>query len=75
MSGRVNNMEMYILVISLWGFNGTEWEYVGNQAVYQQPMYEDGCEEMIEDFTKYESNEFYRISLDCKSAGDVKGNI
>ena len=29
---------LYVLIISLWGYTGTEWVYVGNQIVYQEPM-------------------------------------
>tara|TARA_R100001015_G_C4634562_1_gene201299 strand:- start:3593 stop:3805 length:213 start_codon:yes stop_codon:yes gene_type:complete len=65
-------MNLFVLVISLWGFTGTEWQYVGNQIVYQEPMSKEQCEEMTKHFAKYEYNEFYRMSLQCVSADDDK---
>ena len=26
------------MIMSLWGYDGTEWVYVGNQYVNQEPM-------------------------------------
>jgi len=42
-------MKEFMLVISMWGNTGTEWEYIGNQMVLQQPMTEAQCEYMIQD--------------------------
>lgn len=61
-------MNIFILVISIWGYTGTEWEYIGNQAVYQKPMTRVECKSVINNWKKFEDNEFYRISLDCISA-------
>lgn len=66
-------MDLFVLVIGLWGFTGTEWQYVGNQIVYQEPMSKEQCEEMTKHFVKYEYNEFYRMSLDCYPTINYKG--
>ena len=34
----------YVLVISMWGNTGQNWQYIGNQIVLQQPMTLDQCE-------------------------------
>ena len=56
---------LFVLIISLWGFTGAEWVYVGNQIVYQEPMTKQECEVMAENWSKYELNEFYRMSIEC----------
>ena len=50
---------LYVLIISLWGFTGAEWVYVGNQIVYQEPMTKQECEVMADNWSKYELNEFW----------------
>ena len=52
----------YILVITMWGHTGIEWQYIGNQIALQQEMTEEQCLYLIaEDMWKatYE-NEFYQ---------------
>ena len=56
---------LYILIISLWGFTGSDWVYVGNQIVYQEPLTKQECEIMADSWTKFELNEFYRLSIEC----------
>ena len=59
--------KVFMLVISMWGNTGTEWEYIGNQMVLQQPMTKEQCEYMIADdqwATHYE-NEYYRMLPQC----------
>ena len=57
---------LYVLVISLWGLTAQgEWVYVGNQIVYQEPMTKEQCEVMADNWSKYELNEFYRMSIEC----------
>ena len=41
---------LYVLIISLWGYTGTEWVYVGNQIVYQEPMTKEQCEVMADNW-------------------------
>ena len=58
-------ISLYILIISLWGFTGSDWVYVGNQIVYQEPLTKQECETMADSWTKFELNEFYRLSIEC----------
>jgi hypothetical protein len=60
-------IETFVLVISMWGNNGSEWLYIGNQMSLQQEMTEEQClylidEEMWE--TTYD-NEHYRMLAQC----------
>ena len=32
----IRMIKIYLLVVSLWGFNGSAWVYTGNQMVYQE---------------------------------------
>ena len=60
--------QLFVLVISLWGFDGNEWVYVGNQIVLNEPMIKEECMEIIEDWSWHEQNEFYRFSIECHEA-------
>lgn len=60
-------MKEFMLVISMWGNTGSEWEYIGNQMVLQQPMTESQCEYMIQEdmwAASYE-NEYYMMVAQC----------
>ena len=58
---------IFVLVISMWGNNGTEWEYIGNQMVLNQDMTKAQCEYMANDeqWTRFNNNEYYNMQLDC----------
>ena len=64
----INNI--FVLVISIWGFDGDEWLYVGNQIVLNQDMTEQQCHEMADNWSWWETNEYYRFSIECHSKGD-----
>ena len=50
-------MKVFLLVISLWGFNGDGWVYTGNQLVLQQKFNElSECEELGRKFLKFDMN-------------------
>ena len=57
--------QLFVLVISLWGFDGNEWVYVGNQIVLNEPMIKEECMEIRENWSWHEQNEFYRFSIEC----------
>tara|TARA_R110001592_G_scaffold20761_5_gene83844 strand:- start:4300 stop:4524 length:225 start_codon:yes stop_codon:yes gene_type:complete len=59
--------KVFLLVISMWGNTGTEWEYIGNQIVLQEPMTEKQCQYIIKDdkwAATYE-NEYYMMKTQC----------
>ena len=35
--------KLFVLVVSLWGNNGTDWIYIGNQYVLNEPIPIDRC--------------------------------
>ena len=37
-------IKTFILVVSLWGYNGSAWVYTGNQMVLKEPMPKEQCE-------------------------------
>jgi|9_EtaG_2_1085328.scaffolds.fasta_scaffold73139_3 hypothetical protein len=58
---------LYILVISMWGHTGTNWEYIGNQIALQQPMTQSQCEYLIDKDmweTSYD-NKYYQLRAHC----------
>jgi len=57
--------KVFILVISLWGYNGTEWVYVGNQMALQQPMAKEQCLDLAAKWQKHELNVYFRFSIEC----------
>jgi len=57
--------KVFILVISLWGYNGTEWVYVGNQMALQQPMAKEECLDLAANWSKHELNTYFRFSIEC----------
>lgn len=67
-------MREFILVISMWGFNGMEWEYIGNQYVNQNMMTKSQCEALIADgqWESFRTNEFYDIQFDCFKQSQIE---
>lgn len=57
--------KVFLLVVSLWGYNGDSWVYTGNQMVYGNPMPKEQCEEIVNKWTKFEMNKYFRFSLEC----------
>ena len=37
-------MKEFLLVVSMWGNTGTEWQYMGNQYIMQQLFTKEQCE-------------------------------
>ena len=64
-------MDIFLLVVSMWGFTGEEWVYVGNQIVLNMEMSEGACEDLAKSWSWWQGNEFYRFSVECV----LKGNI
>ena len=57
----------YVLVISMWGYTGAEWHYIGNQIVLQQPMTFEQCEYLINEnmWQAFYNNEHYKLMAHC----------
>ena len=59
-------MKVFLLVISLWGYNGSSWVYTGNQLVLQEKFFElQECEDLGRKFMKFEMNKYYTYKVQC----------
>ena len=59
-------MKVFLLVVSLGGFNGNNWVYTGNQMVLQE-KFEDlqVCQEFGRQFMKFEMNKYFTFKVQC----------
>jgi len=58
--------KIFLLVVSLWGFNGSVWVYTGNQMVYQEKFYDlKICQDMGRKFMKYDMNKYFTFKVQC----------
>lgn len=57
----------FILVISMWGFDGYEWQYIGNQVALQQPFTEAQCVHLIDEnmWKATYHNQYYKMVAHC----------
>lgn len=60
-------MKTFLLVFSMWGYDGLDWHFIGNQYVYSEPMSELQCSTIADQnsWFAYESNPFYKIAARC----------
>tara|TARA_R100000700_G_scaffold3997_2_gene7066 strand:+ start:292 stop:495 length:204 start_codon:yes stop_codon:yes gene_type:complete len=59
-------MKVFVIVISLWGFNGDNWVYTGNQLVLQEKFNDlVKCEELGRSFMKFEMNKYFTFKVQC----------
>ena len=58
---------LFILVITMWGNDGSQWHYIGNQIVLQQAMTEEQCLYLVDE-TMWKAtydNEYYQLKAHC----------
>ena len=60
-------IETFVLVISMWGNDGNEWQHIGNQMVLQQEMTEEQCVYLIDEemWRATYHNDYYRMIAQC----------
>ena len=59
-------MTVFLLVVSLWGFNGDAWVYTGNQMVLQDNFETlESCEDFGREFMKFEMNKYFTFKVQC----------
>ena len=60
-------MKEFLLVISMWGNNGMEWQYIGNQYIMQELFTKEQCETIVakKNWRSILQNEYYAIQFDC----------
>mgnify|MGYP003123221728 FL=1 len=69
-----NMLKTFVIVVSLWGFNGSTWVYTGNQMVLQETYDElKLCQEMGKKFMKFEMNKYFTFKVQCIE--DIKKDI
>ena len=51
----------------MWGFDGSQWQSIGSQMVWNHEMSEQQCEKLASDesWSKHFDNEYYMMQLDC----------
>ena len=64
--------KVFLLVVSLWGYNGDSWVYTGNQTVLSMDLNKEQCEMIEQSWTKFEKNPYFRFSIECIE--DVRKN-
>ena len=58
--------KIFVLVVSLWGFNGDSWVYTGNQMVLQDKFMDlESCQTMGRSFMKFEMNKYFTFKVQC----------
>ena len=59
-------MKVLLLVVSLWGFNGSTWVYTGNQMVLQDKFETlQVCQEFGRQFMKFVMNKYFTFKVQC----------
>jgi hypothetical protein len=66
-------IKTFVLVISLWGYNGNTWVYTGNQMALKESMPKEQCEMIVSNWQKFEMNKYFRFSIECIE--DIRKNI
>ena len=67
-------MKVFVLVISIWGNNGTDWVYTGNQYVSQEMYTQEEClNSNTSNWNKFRNNPYYDIQLDCFNKEEYNG--
>ena len=65
-TGAMQVTKVFLLVVSLWGFNGDSWVYTGNQMVLQDKFLDkEACETVGRGFMKFEMNKYFTFKVQC----------
>ena len=58
--------KVFLLVVSLWGYNGSSWVYTGHQMVLQDKFLDlEACESFGGQFMKFEMNKYFTFKVQC----------
>ena len=57
----------YVLAITMWGFTGAEWQFIGNEIILQQALTEAQCQHLISEgmWEANYQNQYYRLMAHC----------
>ena len=65
-TGATQVTKVFVLVVSLWGFNGDSWIFTGNQMVLQDKFLDkESCQTMGRNFMKFEMNKYFTFKVQC----------
>jgi len=65
-TGAMQVTKVFLLVVSLWGYNGSSWVYTGNQMVLQDKFLDlEACELFGRQFMKFEMNKYFTFKVQC----------
>ena len=65
-TGATQVTKVFVLVVSLWGFNGDSWVFTGNQMVLQDKFLDkESCHTMGRSFMKFEMNKYFTFKVQC----------
>tara|TARA_Y100001938_G_C8043076_1_gene407287 strand:- start:593 stop:808 length:216 start_codon:yes stop_codon:yes gene_type:complete len=70
-------MDIFVLVITIWGNNGTDWVYVGNQYVMKEQFTLEQCQMIARDsnWREFKTNPYYDIQFDCFKVGEQRHDL
>ena len=68
-------MKAFVLVVSIWGNNGTDWVYTGNQYIMQDLLTQEECSNIADtsNWNKLRNNPYYDIQFDCFNKEEYNG--
>ena len=60
-------MKEFLLVISMWGNDGTDWQYIGNQYIMQELFTKEQCMTIADkkNWQQVINNQYYGVQFDC----------
>tara|TARA_R100001591_G_scaffold103538_1_gene110902 strand:- start:261 stop:461 length:201 start_codon:yes stop_codon:yes gene_type:complete len=60
-------MKTFVVVVSIWGNNGTDWVYTGNQYVMKELFTKEQCQQIVDssNWNKIKNNQYYDLQFDC----------
>tara|TARA_R100001440_G_scaffold7403_2_gene14520 strand:+ start:1367 stop:1564 length:198 start_codon:yes stop_codon:yes gene_type:complete len=64
-------MDIFVLVIGMFGLNGDQWVFMGNQLVIDLEMTKSQCERMSEQIKKFSDNDFLKFAVRCFKREDM----
>ena len=68
-------MKTFLLVVSIWGNNGTDWVYTGNQYIMQELYTQEECMEIASDanWARVKNNPYYDLQFQCFDKDNTNG--
>lgn len=65
-------MKTFLLVMSIWGYDGYNWVFSGYEMVLKEPMSIEQCGAMVEHWTARPGNTYLRVHIGCEEVSIVE---